>query len=454
MWKTLSRSELLSTFFPTWIWQGREWSKGRIPKYDPYFWLVQDAHPVTSTYYPPAIISSYVASWTKSLDVAFCILSCFIVLHSLGAFIGWLLLLHGLANPLIAIFGAITFTFAAYNWKQQPCFQYTIAWFPWLLTGISNHNILLTSIAFGMILLAGYYPIGIQIALVAGCATALWNCPPYWVPIGVLIGLPQLVPFIKYLPKTIRTKKVSGIGKVPWWHPITLIFPLRKNFNGVGYWEMSYYIGITPLLLIAYKFNLNKYSIVCLFYYFLMIGLFNRFLPRIPARWCFSFQFCLIWMALKGLIALNLSNTQIFGLCLIQVFDLWLHNSKLLVNHPYAELYKKPSWTFNTALTGYLTKNLGSARISGLPYPLFTGLINNFRTLGYSGGMQLKLMAKWRKDNNPDGGGEHDFFRSNKDHGELSRYRVKFAYSRKKLNWIGTGIPHLYLNPTYASGKH
>ena len=54
-----------------------------------------------------------------------------------------------------------------------------------------------------------------------------------------------------------------------------------------------------------------------------------------------------------------------------------------------------------------LKKNLGNYRVSGLPFPLFTGYIHGFRTLGYNGGFQLRDMAKWRGDTNPDGSGKH-----------------------------------------------
>lgn len=446
IFRKFSRSELLSTFFPSWMWQGRQWSKGRIPKYDPYFWINAHAHPVVSTYYPPNILSSYVLS-KASIDTKFFGFVFSMFAHICFMFIGWFCCLNSCNSSLISLFGAITLTFSAYNWKQQPCFIYTIAWFPWLLTGIASHNILLTSVAFGMVILAGYYPIGIQIAAIAGCATVLWNCPPTWIPIGVLIGLPQLIPFIKYLPKTIRANKVSSIGKVPWWHPISLLVPklFRHNLNGVGYWEMAYYVGIVPLVLIAS--STSRVWLLAVVSYFLMIGLFSKFLPRIAARWCFSFQFALGWMALSGLSNLHLSNKLLVCLCLIQAFDLLWHNWSLIPTSPYSELYNKPSRAFNTPLTRYLEANLGDARVSGLPYPLFTGHINRLKTIGYCGGMQLKLMAKWRNDGNPDGSGEHDYFRSNKDDGRLTRSRVRFAYTRSRTTWIPTEIKYLYRNP-------
>ena len=447
MWQRLSRSELLSTFFPTWIWQGREWAKGKVPKYDPYFWISAYSHPVLSTFYPPQLLGSLAFS-RASLETAFKGYVGVILLHLLFGFYGWYTLLNSWASPLVSIFGAITFVFSGYNFKQQGCFQYTIAWFPWLLTGIATHNILLTGVSFGMTLLAGYYPIGIQTTLIAVGASVLWGYSLLWVPIGFAIGLPQIIPFLRYLPKTIRTKKVSSIGKVPWWHPITLLFPTTKCFNGVGYWEMAYYVGIVPLVLIFA--SSSRAWIICIVSYLLMIGLFSKHLPRIPARWCFSFQFAIGWMAVSGLNNLHLTERALACLIVIQAFDLIWHNASLIPTSPYSELYQRPSRAFNTPLTRYLEANLGNYRVSGLPYPLFTGHINKFKTIGYCGGMQLKLMAKWRKDNNSDGSGQHDFFKGDGDPNDLTRSRIKYAYTTAKCDWIRTEIDNLYLNPVFS----
>ena len=453
MWKRLSRSELLSTFFPTWVWQGRMWSTWRIPKYDPYYWINAHSHPVISTYYPPSAFCSYISA-TKNigLDLLFQLNIYLILLHVSFGILGWFTLIHTWSNSLVAIFGALTFTLAGYNWKQQPCSQYTFAWFPWLLYGIATGNYWLAGVASGMVYLAGYYPIGIQILAVASLATFAWSPYPttwLWVPIGLLIGSPQLVPFLRYLPKTIRTKAVSDIGKVPWWHFASLVFPkaFRYSINGVGYWEMSYYVGLIPLFTIWYTRSravwLGVLSVL------LMLGCLRKYLPRVAARFSYTFQFGLIWSALTGLHNLGLPDHVLAVLCLIQAFDLWHNNSPLLVNHPYAELYHKPSWAFNTKLTRYLEANLGDNRVSGLPYPLFTGHINKLKTIGYSGGMQLKLMAKWRHDECSDGSGQHDFFKGDGNPDGLDIARVKYSVTSTKLDWKHTEVSNLYLNPSF-----
>jgi len=441
---SVARSELLSTFFPSWVHLGRG------EKDDKYFWGNYDAHPVLSPYYPFQFLGAKLIK-TLSLNQAFKVLAWLVSLHHLFASIGWYYLVLSWSNQYVALFGAVTLTYAGYTIKQQPCIVYTIAWFPWLLLGIATNNKLLALLSLGMVLLAGYYPIGLQIILIAIGAAIMWGAHPWFVPMGFLIGLPQLIPFLKHLPKTIRANQHDDIGKVPWWHFISLLKPIRSNINGVGYWEMSYYIGLIPLILIP--FATSRVWPLALIAALLMMGCLAQYLPRIPARWSFTFQFALGWMATSGFNNLCIDSTLWLSLILLQAFDLYWNNSKLLVTEPYSELPQRPSWAFNTPLTRYLEANLGDNRVSGLPYPLFTGHINKLKTLGYSGGMQTKLMARLRNDTNPNGSGEHDWFRSNQDDERLTAYeaqfgRVAFAFSRKVIDkWLGTGIRDLYRNP-------
>jgi hypothetical protein len=439
----LARSELLSTFFPTWIWQGRTWLKGKVPKHDPFYWLNAHAHPVISTYYPPGILTSILGALLP-LRNAFSLLVASLGLHVLFGGIGWYFLFKTWAVTPVAVFGAVTMTFAGYNWKQQPCFQYTNAYFGWLLYGIATNNLTVAGCSAGLTILSGYYPIGIQVLAIGVAATLIWQTSLSWILIGFLIGLPQILPFIKYLPKTIRSRGHDDIGKVPFWHPVSLIWPeaLRYNMNGVGYWEMSYYIGLTPLLVMWH--SKSTAWILMVVSYLLMLGVGARRLPRIPARFSYAFQFSLGWLAVSGLNNLSLAPGVLWALVLLQTSDLLWHNAPLLVTRPYSELPKRPDWAFNTALARYLegTKN----RVSGLPYPLFTGHINRIQSLGYSGGMQLLLMARWRGDDNSNGSGDHDFFRKNVDGVELDRARVEYAYTRKELDWDRTPIRHLYKN--------
>lgn len=399
-----------------------------------------------SAYYPPQLIARFIGGFF-ALDGQFRVLLLSVVAHYLLASIGWYYLIESWSNSYVALFGAITLTYSAYNIKQQPCIVYTIAWFPWMLYGIATHNLLLSSLTLGLTLLAGYYPIGLQTILIAIGAAMMWGAHPLFVPIGFILGLPQLIPFSKYLPKTIRTYQHDSIGKVPWWHFFSLIFPKLFRFpvNGVGYWEMSYYVGIIPILLLPLA--TSRVWPLALISAGLMMGCLARKLPRIPARWSFSFQFALGWMATSGFNNCCIDSKIWMSLILIQAVDLLINNSPLFITSPFSELPERPSRAFNTELTEYLKENLGDGRVSGLPYPLFTGHINRLRTLGYSGGMQLKLMAKWREDTNPNGSGEHDWFRTKGDDELLDRYRVKYAYTSKPINWNKTPIKRLYENP-------
>jgi len=410
----LATSELLSTFFPSWIKLGRG---GR----DTY-WLVPNAHPVLATYYPIHRITAFIGA-KLNLDRAFILLVYTVLLHTLWASIGWYLTFRSLFSPLVAVFGAITASYMAYSLKQQPCIAYTLAWLPWTLFFITRYDILLTGVCFGMTLLAGYYPIGIYTTLIAVCASIWWDTPLLWIPIGTVIGLVQIVPFLRYLPKTIRKIKSSKVE--------------------VGPWETNFYMGIIPIVLLIIN---PQWRYLWILAPLVLSYLFRNFLPRIYQRaWLLS-----AYMVVAMTCMLLSKETALF-LLLLQSLDLWLHNRTLLPTRPYCELYQRPLLAFKSRLVKYLELHLGTDRVSGLPHPLFTGLINNFNTLGYCGGMQLKLMAKWRGDTDPNGSGHHDYFRGKEDEAPLGIARCKFAYTTKNINWETTGIRNLYKNPNYGS---
>jgi len=410
----LATSELLSTFFPSWIKLGRG---GR----DTY-WLVPNAHPVLATYYPIHRITAFIGA-RLNLDMAFVLLVYTLLLHTLFASIGWYLAFRTLFDPLVAVFGAITASYMAYSLKQQPCAVYTMAWLPFLLLGIQIHSILLAGISFGMILLAGYYPIGIYSTLLAVCASVWRDTPLLWIPIGFAIGLVQLVPFLRYLPKTIRKVKSTSVKPGPW--------------------ETNFYMGIIPIISLIIN---PQWRYLWILAPIVLSIVLKSFLPRIHYRaWIIS-SYLVVWMSLS-----RLTHGLIIPVLILQSLDLWLHNRSLLPTRPYCELYQRPLLVFKSRLVKYLELHLGTDRVSGLPFPLFTGLINNFNTLGYCGGMQLKLMAKWRGDTDPNGAGNHDYFRGKEDGAQLVTSRVKFAYTRSGINWESTPIPHLYKNPNYGN---
>jgi len=397
---TMATSELLSTFFPTWLKGG---------KYDSY-WLNTHSHPVLASYYPPQLLSSFIGRFT-SLNTSFCVFLYTTFIHYLVGSIGWYLVLSGFGpfpkyEGLVALFGALTFTYQAYHLKQQPCIVYTLAWFPFVLM----HNTVISSVAVGMVLLGGYYPLAMYLLPVG----FLLN--PDWIAfaIGLLIGLPQIIPFLSYLPKTIR-----GGVKAPSDSPT----------------EKRFYFGVTPIILLMLNF---QWRFLWLLAPIVISYLLRNYLPRVHQRaWLLS-----VYAVIITTLPL-IPQKMVVPLLLLHAFDLWFHNRGLLPPRPYCELPKKPSLAFNNKLTKFLSENIGDARVSGLPHPLFTGLINNFKTLGYCGSMQNKLMWKWRKSF------RHNPFIDGVEKDGITRARVKYAYSVKRLDWKPTECRHLWLNPEF-----
>lgn len=405
-------SELLSTFFPTWIWQGREWRKGRIPKYDPYYWGNAHAHPVLSTYYPFGIVSSIWSS-ILSLDKAFTLFILTIGIHCCFGFIGWFLLFNSFSDTIPSLFGALTITFGAYSLKQQPCIIYTLAWFPLTL----SQNPIVSTIAIGMMLLAGYYPFAIYLIPVSIAAHLLWYREA-WLVLGFLLGLPQLLPFLRHLPNTV--KRLTDSCESP------------ES-------ERRFYVGVIPLILIP--FSTSRVLLLILVSALFALGFMKQLFPRVHERWLVVTQFGIGWASVNALSNLNLSQLQLVLIVGLHAFDLFWHNRECLPPRPYCELWQRPSRVFNSKLTRFLEANLGDYRVSGLPFPLFTGHINSLKTIGYCGSMQTRDMWAWRRSF------RHDPFIDGVDEDELTGRGIRFAYSRKKLYWPSTVIHGLYRNP-------
>jgi len=403
LWQRLATSELLSTFFPTWLRGGNG------------YWLNRKAHPVLSSYYPFGYLSSYISK-LFGLDTAFNILLISLVCHYTFGFMSWYWLFHTFSGPLPSLFGALSITFGSYSLKQQPCIIYTIAWFPLTL----YQNPLVSSLAIGMMILGGYYPFLIYLFPISLMAH-LWRYNEVWLLSGIIIGLPQLIPFLRYLPKTV--KRMTDKCESP---------EVERRF----------YVGIAPLFLLYYGVSAGtKVWPVLILACLGVLGVGKRYLPRVHERLLIVVQFCIGWIAVVGLNELNLSFEPLLLLVLLHAFDLYWHNRWCLPPRPYCELYNRPSRAFKTPLTAYLEAHLNGNRVAGLPWPLFTGLVNGFNTPGYQGSMQLKLMAKWRGNT-----GSHGIEGISQD--ALTRSRVKFAYGGKKPDkWDTTSIRLLWRNP-------
>lgn len=397
---TLATSELISTFFPSWLHLN-----GKPKKSDPYYWINYHGHALLGAYYPPNLLTSWIGN-RISLNNAFKLQVYTILAHVLGSSFAWYLLLRASFSIEVALFGAITFSYCAVMQRYvQPYVVQTLAWLPVALMPQFGF------LGVGMMLLAGYYPYALYLLPIVFIINP-------WSMFGVILASPQLIAFFKYMPKTIKWKKAEKLD--------------------CGYWEYGWYFGILPLFLV-YQY------IPFVILYAISVYLLREKLPRVPERAFLPMIYMLIFFSLFSL------TKNVWVAIILQCFDLWLINRKKCPFRPYTELYNQPKWAFNNKLTRFLSTNLGNDRVSGLPFPLQTGHINKFHTLGYCGGMANKLMAKFRKDSNPNGSGNHDWFKENDDTRELDRYRVKYSWTTKRLDWKPTSVKYLWCNPRYKA---
>lgn len=161
-------SEPLDTAYPSLRILG-EWYRRRCKgEVDPYYYPYYTSIPFLSSFYPPHVLISIVAS-KLSLNVGWTLYLWTMFAHFLFASVGAFLLFGG---GFPGLFGAITLSYMGYNIKQNSCINYTVAWTPWLLLGASTHQPILFATALGMGTLAGYWP--------------LWL---YMVPLGCLFWL-------------------------------------------------------------------------------------------------------------------------------------------------------------------------------------------------------------------------------------------------------------------------
>ena len=353
------------------------------------------------------------------IDRAFILFVVNLFFHICVGFIGYFWLFRAWADPLSSLFGALTCTFGAYSLKQQPCIIYTLAWFPWTLLG----NPLISITAVSMMILAGYYPFTIYLLPLTVAAHLLWfhSC---WPILGVIGGLPQIVPFLRHLPKTIKriNDKCEESPEV----------------------ERRFYVGVIPIMLLP--FSTSRIWPIAIVSAVFSLGILRHVFPRIHERWLIVLQFCLGWMAVSALNNLNLATTTMCVMVFVHAFDIYWHNRTCLPATPWVELWDKPSRAFGrTSLIKELKRELKDSdfKVAGLPYPLFTGHIQGIYTIGYCGSMQTKEMWAWRKSF------KHDPFIDGVNHDDLTRNGVKYAVTRKRPDrWNKVyGTKHLYRNP-------
>ena len=315
----LCTSEVASTNFPHWLWMGRKWRAT-----DDIYYRFPASIPFMSMWYWPSVLVSKLASHF-SLDGAFRLYTYFILAHYLLASI--------ITYKLLGLFGAITLTYAGYCIKPQtPSFVYTMTWIPGIFLGGW-----FGAFSLGMAILGGYWPILVYVMPVAG-----WQSPTSLV--GILLGLPQIITFVRYWPKSVRHNQQTDKkeGRIPAWRLLDLVKPQESvsPVNGVHYPEVAMYMGIAFIYAFSSLWILGVVigALIC-------TGLIPS-IQRIPARSLYLLSFSL---------ALCLPREIQSSLLVLQMF-LLLRNSSLYPSFPFSQWWRKPSELYPKGdYTGYLT---------------------------------------------------------------------------------------------------
>ena len=230
---------------------------------------------------------------------------------------------------------------------QTPCFMFTAAWIPLcLVPGWIG------MLAFGMAVLGGYWPI-----MLAGFPIFFFN--PGCI-LGAVFALPQIIPFLRYYPRSIRAKK----RPVPQWGkmPIKRFFVnLRWPENGmIHYPEYSFGVGLC-VLLTTFSIVFPNHCQPSWWILTTLIGFIGSqgwfVLDRIPARFVFLVSFSLVMASIPALRSLN--SHDLLGLTILQGFLLW-KNRDIYPHFPFSQWWRKitehkfvgTEWPNNT---GYLT---------------------------------------------------------------------------------------------------
>lgn len=383
---TRSTSEVVSTFFPHWIWMGRQLHRGKFPLRDSIYYQYPGSIPFLSSFYPFQIISSFLSVYFR-LDTAFWLWQCMINLHYLlGSILAYILFSSWTSEP-IALFGALTLTHAAFMIKIQPCVVYTVNWLPsTLLDGP------LGMISVAGALLGGYWPYCVYFLPFSFMARLWWGGDIGWQVLGLVFALPQVITFLWYWPQSVRAKAITDrrFGAMPFHRLVNLIIPDRysKYINGVLSQEMTLYIGIIPLLFIPFSQS-SIWPVMLL----ALVGMMG-WIPsvgRIPARWGHLFTFSLVWLAVSGMTSTELPWTASWALLLLQAFML-LINQRELSYWPFTEWWKKPSEFWKEKVSHYRPQ-----------FPYFTGYMDEVQTPGYTGGFALKRMHEKYGITDPNG---------------------------------------------------
>lgn len=341
----LCTSELASTFFPFWYW-----SKGRISFKSNIYYEYPACIPFLSSFYPTHLITSFLSRFLGP-DNAFILFIAHILGHYLlGSVMAYYALLG--YGETAALFGALTLTYSAYFIKPlTPCAVYTHAW---VLGAIGGGSF--GAFCLGMAILGGYWPTLVYILPVL----LIWHPETSW---GVLLGLPQIIPFLWYWPRSVRAGvKPDDSGKVPLWRFLDLFFPdkYQNSINGVFWPEMAMYMGIAPLLI----WKASWWWLPLLSAFLITTSILPG-VQRISARALYLLTFSVAFLTVPDVVHYSFLILQ--GFLLIQ-------NSSIYPHFPFCQWWKKPSeHDYNT-----------------INWPGFTGYMTNEHKTNYRGGFALK----------------------------------------------------------------
>jgi len=393
--------ENVATFFPINRLSGECWRKGKLP-HDPYYHtnLIKEGV-IHGLFYPPNVLVAYIGSYF-SRSVHFRLFVYNHLLHSLWGAIGMYLLTGNVICGLLWGFGG-------HIMHPEPPWLQTLSWFPWVL---------MFPLMIGFMILAGFVPaIIILMPLICVKTGQGW----VFLLLGVIIGLPALVPLILNLKRNNRLK-LPIIGKVPFWHIPTLFFPIlpKMCINGVGYYEMNYYL--TPLIVMAFvSHNLFLWGLLMLTW----VGMVNGcklWGDRVASRISLCMNATLILM-LSEVIKPNILLTLLTMLFLFP-------NRKTLP----VEIYDKSSYDVDD-----LPNLIGDEehRTNNLPKPWFQGQLHKIRSVGYVGSSADRRFVFLRGG----AGGSHNLFDNMEDGGLIDFMGVRWSYGKRpSKRWVRKGM--------------
>ena len=364
---SLSTGEILSECFPNLMLAGEYWSKFKLPK-DPYYFqddIIGVAH--SSVCYPPNILLSIIMQ-KLSLNKAFLLHIHVFLLHFLFMSIGGYFLF---GKGVLGLIGGLLCGYSGYMIKHYPPEVATMAWITWALAFKSP---VLSGFALAFSILGGYLPISLYFIYFFVFIN------PMAVLVALLITSPFLYRVFRYFRKSALMKATAqdkiAIGTVPKWKMLNFFLPLnlRHYINGVGFWEMSFYMS--PVILFSlFSFSTWWLGVLISGVFLFSVNafkLFHKFMHRIPARWGYIVTLCLIFTTIDGLskcyINIQYAALGITAICLLE-------NSNLLSYYPFHQLAMKPSEAFKEYT---------------VEFPTEQGQIHHVITEGYKGCFRKK----------------------------------------------------------------